>query len=190
MISDGSIIQAKRIDYTLDDLLVSDLAESRAYRNGSFATIYLAPYNYHRVHSPIDGELVAARYVPGELFSVNVSTVARVKGLFRRNERLIMHFVTQRGPAAVIFVGALMVGSISTPWNGEIRPRNRGVVEELDISQHPTEVRKGDLLGWFNMGSTVIVMFPEGVCDWRNDLEPEIALCTGERIGSLTDVVT
>lgn len=189
-INDGIIIQAKRIDYTLDDLLGSDLAESRAYRTGSFATIYLAPHNYHRVHSPINGELVAARYVPGDLFSVNVATVAHVNGLFRRNERLVMHFDTKRGPAAVIFVGAMMVGSISTPWSGEVRPRSRGTIDVLDISRHPTTLRKGDLLGWFNMGSTVIVLLPDGVCEWRSGLEPGVTLRMGEALGTLRDPAT
>lgn len=182
-IRNDNIIQAKGIDYTLEDLLASDLDESHAYHNGSFATIYLAPYNYHRVHAPIDGELIAARYVPGDLFSVNEATVARVNGLFSRNERLIMHFNTTRGRAAVVFVGALMVGSISTPWSGVVRPRKHGVVEVVDISQHPTKVRKGDLLGWFNMGSTVIVLLPEGTCEWRSNLEPGATLRMGEAIG-------
>ena len=87
-----SIIQAKGIDYSLNDLLATDLEQARAYVDGTFATIYLAPYNYHRIHSPWNGELVAARYIPGDLFSVNEATVARVDGLFRRNERLVMHF--------------------------------------------------------------------------------------------------
>ena len=181
------IIQAKDIDYTLDDLMGSDLSEARAYRGGGFATIYLAPFNYHRVHAPLDGELLAARYVPGDLFSVNAATVSKVSGLFRRNERLVMQFMTSRGPAAVIFVGALMVGSISTPWTGEIRPRKHGVVDVLDIATHPTDVRKGDLLGWFNMGSTVILLLPEGVCEWRGDLVADARLRVGEVIGRLSD---
>ena len=107
--------------------------------DGNFATIYLAPYNYHRVHAPIAGELVAARYVPGDLFSVNEATVSHLDGLFRRNERLVMHFRTANGPAVLIFVGALNVGSISTPWTGEIRPRKTGVVDVLD---YPATRRK------------------------------------------------
>ena len=181
-----SIIQAKGLDYSLDDLLATDLAEARAYVDGRFATIYLAPYNYHRVHAPLDGTLIAARYVPGDLFSVNEATVSRVTGLFRRNERLIMHFVTARGPAVAIFVGALNVGSISTPWTGEIRPRKSGVVDELDLSGHATTVKKGDLLGWFNMGSTVILLFPEGGCEWDDELEAGDTLRMGEVIATTT----
>ena len=156
--------------------------------NGRFATIYLAPYNYHRVHAPFDGELVAARYVPGDLFSVNEATVSRVAGLFRRNERLVMHFRTASGPAVLIFVGALNVGSISTPWSGEIRPRKSGIVDTIDISNHDSNVRKGDLLGWFNMGSTVILLLPDGACKWNDDLEPGDTLRMGESIGTFSAV--
>jgi phosphatidylserine decarboxylase len=178
-----TIFQAKGLDYTLGDLLATDLDAAEHYVDGAFATIYLAPYNYHRVHAPLAGELVAARYVPGDLFSVNEGTVSRVKGLFRRNERLVMHFRTAIGPAALIFVGALNVGSISTPWTGEIRPRKSGVVDVLDISSHPVAVDKGDLLGWFNMGSTVILLLPAGACDWDDDLEPGHTVRMGEEIG-------
>jgi len=177
------IIQAKGLDYTLDDLLAIDLEEAHAYRNGRFTTIYLAPYNYHRVHMPIDGELVAAHYVPGDLFSVNEATVTHLPGLFRRNERLNLHFKTALGPAALVFVGALNVGSITTPWTGEIRPRKRGIVEVLDISSAPRDLRKGDLLGWFNMGSTVILLFPEGSAEWKNSLQAGLRVRMGEAIG-------
>lgn len=178
-----SIIQAKGIDYSLNDLLATDLDQAAAYVDGSFATIYLAPYNYHRIHAPWDGELVAARYVPGDLFSVNEATVARVNGLFRRNERLIMHFKTDQGTAALIFVGALNVGSISTPWSGELRPKKHGVVDVLDLSAHTTAVKKGGLLGWFNMGSTVILLRPPGSCEWNDELRAGKTLLVGEAIG-------
>ncbi len=180
-----NVFQAKGIEYTLGDLLATDLEEVERYIDGRFATIYLAPYNYHRVHAPFAGELVAARYVPGDLFSVNEATVSRLRGLFRRNERLVMHFRTNFGPAVLIFVGALNVGSISTPWTGEIRPRKAGVVDALDLSSHPTEVAKGDLLGWFNMGSTVILLMPPGACEWDDDLEPGETLRMGEEIGEI-----
>ena len=182
-----SIFQAKGIDYSLGDLLATDLQEAEQFVDGSFATIYLAPDNYHRVHAPLAGELLAARYVPGDLFSVNAATVARIDGLFRRNERLVMHLRTDFGPAVVILVGALNVGSISTPWTGEIRPRKDGVVEELDISGYPAKLDKGDLLGWFNMGSTVILLLPKGVCEWDDDLEPGASVRMGEEIGELQD---
>ena len=180
------ILQAKGLSYTLDDLFAIDLREARAYASGSFATIYLAPNNYHRVHMPLDGRLVAAHYVPGDLFSVNEATVAHVPGLFRRNERVNLHFETAGGPAALIFVGALNVGSISTPWTGEIRPRKRGVVETLDIGAAPRELRKGDPLGWFNMGSTVILLLSEGAAEWHDTLQPGSSVKMGEAMGTLS----
>ena len=183
VIRGDSIIQAKGIDYSLSDLLATDLEQAEAYVNGTFATIYLAPYNYHRVHAPWDGKLVAARYVPGDLFSVNAATLERVAGLFRRNERLIMHFETERGPAVLIFVGALNVGSITTPWTGELRPKKHGVVDVPDLSAHSSTVLKGDLLGWFNMGSTVILLLPTGSSEWDHDLQPGETLRMGEAIG-------
>jgi len=181
-----SIFQAKGFDYSLGDLLATDLDEVDRYIDGNFATVYLAPYNYHRVHAPLAGELVAARYVPGDLFSVNEATVTKLNGLFRRNERLIMHFETAYGPAALIFVGALNVGSISTPWTGELRPRKDGVVDIPDLSKHSRDVSKGDLVGWFNMGSTVILLLPDGACNWDKDLAPGETLRVGEAIGELT----
>ena len=184
-IREDVIFQAKGLDYSLGDLLATDLDEARSFVNGNFATIYLAPYNYHRIHAPFAGELLAARFVPGDLFSVNQTTVAKVDGLFRRNERLVMQFKTEHGPAAVIFVGALNVGSITTPWSGEIRPRKQGVIEVLDLSQHSTSVEKGDLLGWFNMGSTVILLLPSGACDWDEDMQAGTTLRVGEVIGQL-----
>ncbi|MBT8101874.1 MAG: phosphatidylserine decarboxylase [Gammaproteobacteria bacterium] len=182
----NSLLQAKGLEYTLDDLLATDLDESLAYVDGRFATIYLAPYNYHRVHAPFDAELVAARYVPGDLFSVNEATVSKVAGLFRRNERLVMHFKTASGPAVLILVGALNVGSISTPWSGEIRPRKAGSVDAIALSGHDTRVLKGDLLGWFNMGSTVILLLPDGGFEWHAALEPGQTLRMGQSIGTYT----
>ena len=183
----GRILQAKGLDYSVRDLLATDTDEADAYNDGLFATIYLAPYNYHRVHAPLEGELVAARYVPGDLFSVNGATASRVRGLFRRNERLVLHFSTAHGPAAVILVGALNVGSISTPWSGEIRPRKSGVVEVIGLSGHTTQLGKGDLLGWFNMGSTVILLLPAGAGAWRPELLAGNTLRMGETIGTLSD---
>ena len=179
------ILQAKGIDYTLEDLLAIDLEKARDVDGGVFSTIYLAPYNYHRVHAPADGELVAAHYVPGDLFSVNSATAAHVPGLFSRNERLNLHFSTALGPMVVVLVGALNVGSISTPWSGEIRPRKSGVVENIDLSAAPRTIKKGDLLGWFNMGSTVIVLLPKDSCTWHDDFETGVTTVMGRAIGEL-----
>ena len=181
----NSIFQAKGLDYSLDDLLATDLQEARHYIDGAYATIYLAPYNYHRVHAPLDGRIVAARYVPGDLFSVNKATAAGVTGLFRRNERLVLHFESEHGPWVLILVGALNVGSISTPWSGEIRPRKKGVVEMISLDDGPGEVCKGELLGWFNMGSTVIMLLPADRCQWHDALQPDHTVRMGESIGSL-----
>ena len=183
---DDAILQAKGFDYSLDDLLATNLDEARQFENGNFATIYLAPYNYHRVHSPLAGTLVSASYVPGDLFSVNAATAANIRGLFARNERLILNLATDNGPAAVILVGALNVGSITTPWSGEIRPRGSGVVENIALPEEPVRVRKGDLLGWFNMGSTVILLLPQNVCSWHDDLRAGSTVRMGEAIGQLT----
>ena len=185
-VSGHHVFQAKGLDYSLEDLLATDLQEVDNYVNGAYATLYLAPYNYHRVHSPVDGKIVAARYVPGDLFSVNTKTVAHVAGLFRRNERLVLHIETANGPAVVILVGALNVGSISTPWSGEVRPKKHGVVETISLDEGPDVLRKGDLLGWFNMGSTVIVLLPNGTCAWHDGLEAGSTLRMGEAIGTLT----
>ena len=182
-----SIVQAKGIDYSLDDLFAIDLEEARAFENGSVATIYLAPYDYHRVHMPFDGTLTAMHYVPGDLFSVNEATAATIGGLFARNERLNLWFDTEHGPAALIFVGALNVGSISTPWTGEIRPRKSGVVETLGSTRLPVPLRRGDLLGWFNMGSTVIVLMPAGAVRWQEHLVSGRVVRMGEAIGSAAD---
>jgi phosphatidylserine decarboxylase len=179
------IFQAKGHDYTLEDLLATDLPEARRFVDGAYATIYLAPYNYHRVHAPLDGRITAARYLPGDLFSVNNATAAHVPGLFRRNERLAVHFDSDIGPWVLVFVGALNVGSISTPWSGEVRPRRKGVVESIGLDDGPQQVAKGDLLGWFNMGSTVILLTPPGVCDWHDSLQAGKTLRMGESIGTL-----
>jgi len=179
------ILQAKGIDYSLEDLLAADVDKAGEFSGGAFATIYLAPYNYHRVHAPVDGELVAAHYVPGDLFSVNSKTAAHVPGLFSRNERLNLHFQTAFGPMVVVLVGALNVGSISTPWSGEVRPRKSGVVERIDVSAAPQQVRKGDLLGWFNMGSTVIVLLPPDSCTWHDSFKAGVRTVMGEAIGEL-----
>lgn len=184
---DDSIVQAKGFEYSLDDLLATDLDDAHRYVDGHYATIYLAPYNYHRVHAPISGELVSALYVPGDLFSVNTATAAQIGGLFHRNERLILHFSTQHGPATLILIGALNVGSISTPWSGEIRPRKRGIVETIRLRNAATSIDKGELLGWFNMGSTVILLLPKGACEWRDTLNPGSTVRMGEAIGKRPD---
>ncbi len=181
----GALLQAKGIEYSLDDLFGSNIDDARVFAEGCFATIYLAPYNYHRVHAPLAAELVSASYVPGELFSVNLATAENIRGLFRRNERLILNFRNEQGPASLIFVGALNVGSISTPWTGELRPRHAGGIETIDLGHEKILVDKGDLLGWFNMGSTVILLLPGERYNWRDALSAGTTVRMGEAIGTL-----
>lgn len=184
------IFQAKGLRYSLADLLATDTVEADAYINGAFATIYLAPYNYHRVHAPMSGELRTARYVPGDLFSVNAATVAHLPGLFARNERLVCHTQTSTGPLVIIFVGAMNVGSISTIWTGEIRPRKTGVVEQLQLSADLGNLRfqKGDGIGWFNMGSTVILLRPPGSTDNFAEISAGQTIRMGQTIGRATQI--
>jgi len=181
---DATLMQAKGLDYSLDDLLAADVDEARRYAGGSYATIYLAPHDYHRVHAPLAGTLARLHHVPGDLFSVNDATAARIPGLFRRNERLVMHFDAVDGDFVVILVGALNVGSISTPWTGEIRPAKHGVVQVLEPAGADRTVARGDLLGWFNMGSTVIVLLPPGAATLDAELAAGRRLRMGERIGT------
>jgi phosphatidylserine decarboxylase len=188
MIEKDQLFQAKGIRYSLADLMATDTAEANAYIDGAFATIYLAPYNYHRVHAPVDGELITARYVPGDLFSVNAATVAKLPNLFVRNERLICQIKTSTGPMAIIFVGAMNVGSISTQWTGEIRPRKSGVVEQIEVpaEESARQFSKGDGIGWFNMGSTVILLRPPASTNNFEDISVGQSLRMGQAIGRIT----
>ena len=187
-IENDMLIQAKGMRYSLDQLLATDLPEAGAFVGGRFTTIYLAPYNYHRVHAPMAGVLRAARYVPGDLFSVNAATASLLPGLFARNERLVCHFETDNGPYVLIFVGALNVGSITTPWTSDIRPQKRGVVVDCELSEKNASrnVATGELLGWFNMGSTVILLLPDGRGEWLETLQTGKTLRMGEAIGQLS----
>lgn len=151
---EGTLIQAKGKTYTLAALL-GDTPDPR-YERGQFATIYLAPHNYHRVHMPWDGVLKGITYIPGKLFSVSLETVAAIPNVFTRNERIVFHFESTAGPFSVVMVGALIVGGMSTPWTGRIP---RGTRQQSWTYNHA--VAKGAELGVFHIGSTVIVIFPE-----------------------------
>lgn len=160
-VRDGQLLQAKGLYYTAGALL-ADEAAARRYDGGGFACIYLAPYDYHRIHMPLAGRLLAARYVPGQLFSVNAATARTVTSLYARNERVVCEFDTALGPLAMVLVGALFVGSIETVFAGEVNPppARGGGVRTLETGLG-TELARGDELGRFNMGSTVIVVLPE-----------------------------
>ncbi len=161
----GDIIQAKGQRYTAAQLLASD-ADAAAFRDGAFATLYLAPSNYHRVHMPLAGRLARTRLVPGRLFSVNPASARGIPGLFARNERLVCLFDTDLGPMALVLVGAMLVGSIETVWGGEASPpRARRVVETAHDGQGLTLAR-GAEMGRFNMGSSVVMLLPAGAIDW------------------------
>ncbi len=178
-----TIIQAKGQTYELGDLLAGAAQWAANFRGGSFATIYLAPFNYHRVHVPIEAKLIETWYVPGRLFSVNSATAAAVPRLFARNERIIALFDTPAGPMAEVLVGALNVGSMSTLWHGEVTPEARRVVTQLATPAQGTALDRGAEMGRFNMGSTVILLFAAGTVTLETDLEQGRVMRLGERIG-------
>jgi phosphatidylserine decarboxylase len=161
-IAGGQVMQAKGSHYTAAALLADEAAAAR-YAGGTFACLYLAPHDYHRIHMPVAGRLTATRHVPGALFSVNAATVRAVPGLFARNERVVCEFDTALGPMALALVGALFVGSIETVYAGEINPPvARGGSVRSIADGIGTEFAKGAELGRFNMGSTVIVLIGDG----------------------------
>ena len=186
---DGSwLVQAKGHAYTLESLLAADLSWAARFRGGASATLYLAPFNYHRVHMPLRGALRAAWYVPGQLFSVNATTAAGVPGVFARNERVVCVFAHEALTFAVVLVGALLVGSIATVWHGEVTPRAvRGCADlPLDASRAALDLEKGAELGRFNMGSTVILLLPPGSSEWLPGLAPGSSVRLGQALARLT----
>ncbi|MEH0833904.1 archaetidylserine decarboxylase [Pectobacterium cacticida] len=165
-ITDGKLIQAKRHDYTLEALLAGNYMMAELFRDGLFATIYLSPRDYHRLHMPCDGVLREMIYVPGDLFSVNLLTADNVPNLFARNERVICLFDTEFGPLAQILVGATIVGSIETVWAGVVTPPREGIVKRWTYPSAGQEgavvLAKGEEMGRFKLGSTVINLFAAG----------------------------
>jgi phosphatidylserine decarboxylase len=181
------LLQAKGHDYTLRALLAGNRAWERTFAGGSFATIYLAPYNYHRIHMPLPGELRESFYVPGRLFSVNRTTAQLVPGLFSINERVFCGFDDGGTPWAIILVGALNVGSMATVWHGDVTPRRHREVTSLPVTDvlSPVSLAKGAEMGRFNMGSTVILLLPPGAATWSEGFTAGRTLRMGERIGTL-----
>lgn len=167
----NQVFQAKGHDYSLYDLLGGDSALASEFTNGQFATIYLSPRDYHRVHMPVTGTLRETRYVPGDLFSVNEATANGVPNLFARNERLVCVFDTEHGPAAVILVGAMIVAGIETVFSGQVTPLPKQVVTTDYQRTAPITLEKGDELGRFLLGSTVVLLFPEGKARFESDLK-------------------
>ena len=180
---DGSwLVQAKGSAYTLEALLAADPEWTQVFRGGAFATLYLAPFNYHRVHMPLTATLRGAWYVPGQLFSVNAATAAAVPGLFARNERIVCILQAGELSCALVLVGALFVGSLATVWHGEITPREtrRRSDLPLDDGRVSLTLAAGVEMGRFNMGSTVILLLPPGRCHWL----PGLAAGSIVRVGA------
>ena len=182
----GRIVQAKGHEYTVEALLGGPSPWTERFSDGAYATLYLAPHDYHRIHMPASATLMAGWYVPGRLFSVNAATAAAVPGLFARNERVALLF--EDGPLAfaIVLVGALFVGSMSTVWHGELTPRRPRLPAALPLAgAQARRLEKGAELGRFNMGSTVIVLLPKGALEWRPELAPGGAIRVGQTLGWL-----
>jgi phosphatidylserine decarboxylase len=181
------ILQAKGHGYSLEALLGGAAGWVERFTGGSFATLYLAPYNYHRIHMPAAGALRAAWLIPGRLFSVNAATAAAVPGLFARNERVVCAF--EEGPLAfaLALVGALFVGSIATVWHGDVTPCSprRATELPLDTGRAPMRLERGAELGRFNMGSTVILLLPPGAAQWLPELRPGSPVRVGQSLARL-----
>lgn len=180
-IQKDDLLQAKGRYYSLGGLLAGDHDLSDRFRDGAFVTLYLSPGDYHRIHIPLDGHLTRMVYVPGRLFSVNRRTTRVVNGLFARNERVICLFETTAGPMALIMVGAINVGSMETTWHGEVTPGTRRTIQVWDYGKNsaPVNLRKGEEMGRFNMGSTVILLFGREKIRWLPDLQAGDAVKMG-----------
>lgn len=182
------IFQAKGHDYSATDLLGGCPQRAAPFENGSFATIYLAPKDYHRVHMPLAGRLTEMIHVPGRLFSVNPLTARHVPALFARNERVVCMFDTDVGPMAVVLVGAMIVASIETVWAGVVAPRGKGVhstrYTQAGEQAAPIYLEKGQEMGRFKLGSTVVVLLgPQAAAHWRDDLTALSPVSMGEAMG-------
>ncbi|MFC6671638.1 archaetidylserine decarboxylase [Marinobacterium aestuariivivens] len=187
-IDHGRIFQAKGRGYGLSTLLGGDMELAAPFKNGSFATIYLSPRDYHRVHMPVDGKLRETVYIPGDLYSVNQTTAAHVDELFARNERLVAIFDTDHGPMAMVLVGAMIVAGIETVWSGQVTPVPRAPVRTRYDARPDSDIRiaRGEEMGRFKLGSTVVLLFGPDALTWSRELGAESALRLGQRIGSRT----
>ncbi len=177
-------LKAKSHWYTLGELLGDD-PQAADFAGGEFATIYLAPYNYHRVHAPLTARLVSIAYVPGALFSVNRATAESVPKLFARNERVVCRFESDSGPFALVFVGALNVGSVGIVGFGDLTPTRPRKARRIAVPEAAQPFTRGAELGRFNMGSTVIVLWPRGRCRWAAAFQPGARVRMGEAIGEI-----
>lgn len=185
-ISDGQLIQAKGRAFSVRDLLGLEHDAPHPFDGGQFATIYLSPNDYHRIHMPLTGDLTQMSHIPGRLFSVNATTARLVPRLFARNERVVCRFDTEAGSMALVLVGAIFVGGIETVWSGEITPPHS--MTDLRRWDYPDDAQHihlegGDEMGRFNLGSTVILLFPPGRIQWEPGLVAGQTVQLGQRLG-------
>jgi phosphatidylserine decarboxylase len=174
------IFQAKGHHYSTTALVGGDAELAARFNGGSFATIYLSPKDYHRIHMPAAGTLKRMIYVPGELFSVNPATARGVPGLFARNERVVCHFESAHGPFVLALVGATIVGSMATVWHGVVNPPRTKEVRQWHYNTSAVELAQGDEMGRFLLGSTVVMLFPPGPCRFNAAWAPGAAVRLGE----------
>ena len=163
------IFQAKGHHYSTRALVGGDATLAAQFQNGQFATLYLSPRDYHRIHMPIAGKLLRMIHVPGDLLSVNPTTARGVPGLFARNERVVCEFETVKGPMVLVLVGATIVGSMATVWHGQVNPPRPGTVREWRYESQDVRLQKGEEMGRFLLGSTVVMLFPENSLRFPDD---------------------
>lgn len=183
-IKKGRIFQAKGQTFSLLELLGGQQKIAKPFENGKFATVYLSPRDYHRLHMPLSGKLKSMTYIPGRLFSVAGHTVRTVPRLFARNERVVCVFDTPAGPLAMILVGAINVAAIETVWAGLITPGRSKEIKTFYYKNQTIELKKGEEMGRFNMGSTVILLTPENI-EWHDAFVADQAVQMGESIGEI-----
>ena len=178
-----TLIQAKGKYFSLTALIAGNQELAEKYIDGEFATIYLSPRDYHRVHMPCDGQLTESIYVPGELFSVNQSTAKHIDNLFARNERLVCIFDNKHGPVASIMVGAMLVAGIETVWSGQVVPPLHAMSEFSSSKNSKIKLAKGDEMGRFKFVSTVILLFPKNSMKWNESIAAGSSVKMGQAIG-------
>lgn len=183
-LDESRILQAKGKDYSVQDLLAGDPVCSQL-ADGYFSTIYLSPKDYHRIHMPLTGRLQRMIHVPGRLFSVAPYTARHVSRLFARNERVITVFDTDAGPLVMVLVGAMLVSSTETVWAGEVTPTKNKEITVKDYSSENISLAKGDEMGRFNMGSTVILLMPQGALKSQNKLSSGDVVKVGQKLGAI-----
>lgn len=184
-IAADQVFQAKGHSYSTTALVGGDAQLAQQFQNGSFATLYLSPRDYHRIHMPCDGELRRMIYVPGDLFSVNPTTARGVPGLFARNERVVCLFESVQGPFVLTLVGATIVGSMATVWHGVVNPPRSKEVREWHYPVGQVRLRQGEEMGQFLLGSTVVMLFPNGALQLNPEWVPGRAIRLGEKMGSV-----